>query len=304
MIKRHYSTSSTDLSPYYQYLAQIVAQFAQNDGKTASPIPALSFYRHNRPEYALPCLYPMGLVVAVQGKKQVRCGSQTQDYDVGEVLFVGADLSAYSYVPECNSENPYLSLLIEWDMPFLAQLVASLPPLSVSSALPSNPLHVLPADEALLDAIVRLCDTWREPDLCAHLAPLIQQEIALRVLCHPQGVAIRQMLAQHSPMPSISRVAAWIRHHVAEKTSLAELADMANMSESSFRQHFRRIIGVSPLQYQKQLRLQQARQLLLNENKSVAQVALAVGYESVSQFSREYHRFFGVTAMADKGHAQ
>ncbi|MDO4247827.1 MAG: AraC family transcriptional regulator [Neisseria sp.] len=289
---------SQSMAAAYQTLARLAEKIARNDGKTATAVSSLSVYRHSTPVYSLPCLYPQGLVLALQGSKTVCCGQDSLTYRVGECLFAGADLSALSYVPECCPTQPYLGLVIELDWHLLARAAAELPD-GGASGHGGIPLAIVPADEKLLAAVARLLELTGEPDLLPHLAPLIEAEIAYRLLSGASRAHLRRMLTARSQQ--ISRVAAWLKQHYREKTSLSDLAAMAHMSESSFRQHFRRLIGTSPMQYQKQLRLQQARQLLLSEHITAAQAAAAVGYESPSQFSREYRRFFGLPPAADTG---
>ena len=138
-----------------------------------------------------------------------------------------------------------------------------------------------------------------QPDLVPHLAPLIQQEITVRLLTGPHGPHLRHIVTVGSPSQQIATAVAWLKQNFIEAFRVDDLADRAHMSPSTFRQHFRSITGVSPLQYQKQLRLQEARQLMLNENHDAGSAAGQVGYESPSQFSREYSRLFGAPPQRD-----
>ena len=295
------------LQAAYARLADKVAVLARNDGRRDSVVPGLGFYRHDHPEHALPCVYPMGLALTLQGHKQVRCGTHRCDYGVGQLLFVGADLSALSYVPDGCSGKPCLGLVIELDRSLLARVVAGLPDepaAPVDTSATRAPMLLLPVDETLLAAVARLVALVDEPALIMHLAPLLQAEIAVRLLMGEHAARLRGLLAAHSPMQKISRSAAWLREHCAEKIPMTTLARMSHMSASSFRRHFAQIMGLSPLQYQKQWRLQQARQLLLGERISVTEAAARVGYESPSQFSRDYRRLFGVPPLKDLSRAR
>jgi AraC-like DNA-binding protein len=154
-------------------------------------------------------------------------------------------------------------------------------------------------DAALLNALVRLVTLLDEPTLVPRLAPLIQQEITVRLLTGPHGPHLRRLVIAGSPGQQIAKVVAWLKQNFAQPLQGDDLADRAHMSPSTFRQHFRALTGVSPLQYQKQLRLQEARQLMLNENFDAGSAAGRVGYESASQFSREYSCLFGAPPQRD-----
>jgi transcriptional regulator GlxA family with amidase domain len=155
-------------------------------------------------------------------------------------------------------------------------------------------------DAALLDALVRLVNLLGgEPALIPRLAPLIQQEVIIRLLTGPHGPQLRRLVTSGSPGQQIAKAVAWLKKNFVQALHGDELADRAHMSPSTFRQHFRALTGVSPLQYQKQLRLQEARQLMLNENFDAGSAAVHVGYESASQFSREYSRLFGAPPQRD-----
>jgi transcriptional regulator GlxA family with amidase domain len=154
-------------------------------------------------------------------------------------------------------------------------------------------------DAALLDALVRLVKLLGEPTLLPRLAPLIQQGIATRLLVGPHGPQLRHLVTSGSPSQQIAKAVAWLKQNFVQALHVDDLADRAHMSPSTFRQHFRALTRVSPLQYQKQLRLQEARQLMANENVDAGSAAGRVGYESASQFSREYSRLFGAPTQRD-----
>ena len=151
----------------------------------------------------------------------------------------------------------------------------------------------------MLDALIRLVTLLDEPPLVPKLAPLIQQEISIRLLTGPHGSQLRRLVTAGSPSQQIAKAVAWLKQNFVEALHGDDLADRAHMSPSTFRQHFRALTGLSPLQYQKQLRLQEARQLMLNQNLDAGSAAGRVGYESASQFSREYNRLFGAPPQRD-----
>jgi transcriptional regulator GlxA family with amidase domain len=151
----------------------------------------------------------------------------------------------------------------------------------------------------LVDALVRLVELLDEPALIARLGPLIQQEITIRLLSGPHGPQLRHLAAAGSPSQQIAKAVVWLKQNFTQALQVDELAARAHMSPSTFRQHFRAITGTSPLQFQKQLRLQEARQLMLSQNIDAASAGGLVGYESASQFSREYSRLFGAPPQRD-----
>ena len=162
-----------------------------------------------------------------------------------------------------------------------------------------RPLSIERLDESLTRALSRLLELLDQPALVALLAPLIKREIIIRLLAGPHGPQLQHLVADGSPSQKISKAVAWLKQNFAQPMQVDELAARVHMSPSTFRQHFRTITGTSPLQYQKQLRLQAARQLMLNQNMDAANASGLVGYESASQFSREYGRLFGAPPLQD-----
>jgi transcriptional regulator GlxA family with amidase domain len=177
-----------------------------------------------------------------------------------------------------------------------------LPPPNEDANAP--PISIEALDPPVLEALHRLMELLDDPPLLPYVAPLIQQEIVFRLFMGRHGSHLRKLVAKESPEQQIARVVAWMKLNFTETVPMAELAAKANMSPSTFRQHFHEITGISPLQYQKQLRLQEARQLMLNQNMDAGLAASAVGYESASQFSREYNRVFGTPPNAMSGECE
>jgi transcriptional regulator GlxA family with amidase domain len=172
-----------------------------------------------------------------------------------------------------------------------------LPPSRRDTARQSLTVETL--DPALLDAALRLVKLLDEPDLALRLAPLVQQEIAIRLLRGPHGPHLRRLGTIGSPSQQIAKAVTWLKRNFVEPLRVDDLADRAHMSPSTLRQHFRAITGLSPLQFQKQLRLQEARQLMLSQSLDAGSAAARVGYQSASQFSREYGRLFGAPPQRD-----
>ena len=190
-------------------------------------------------------------------------------------------------------------MMLTLDVRSIVQMASEMnePPPRREEVSRSISFELLDAD--LLDALSRLVKLLGQPALIAGLAPLIQQEVILRLLTGPHGPQLRRLVTAGSPSQQVAKAVAWLKQNFTQALDGDELADRAHMSPSTFRQHFRALTGVSPLQYQKQLRLQEARQLMLNENLDAGSAGGRVGYESPSQFSREYSRLFGAPPQRD-----
>jgi AraC-like DNA-binding protein len=280
-------------------LARLVAAIAQTDGDYNTDIAALALYRRSAASDPMPCIYGLGLGIALQGGKRVTLGGEIYDYGPGQSLVTSVDLPVVSYVTRASAAEPYLGLWLELDGRSIAQVSAGMDwaaPLHPASA---RAMSVVSLDEGLVQALARLVRLLDEPLLIAQIGPLIQQEIIVRLLGGAHGAMLRHLITAGSPGQQIARVISWLKLHFTEDFPIDALASQAHMSPSTFRQHFRAVAGMSPLQYLKQLRLQDARQLMLNEDIDAGSAALRVGYESASQFSREYTRLFGAPPLRD-----
>jgi len=274
-------------------LASLVAEIAQTDGDYTTPMPELMIYRRSLATEPMPCIYGLGLAITVQGGKRVTLGNEVFDYGPGQSLITAVDLPVVSYVTRASSTEPYLGIRLELDARTIAKLATEIDfpsPLRESSV---RAMSVVAMDEGLLEALIRLIRLLNQPTLSHQIAPLIQQEIAVRLLNGQHGLTLRHLVALGSPNQQIAKVITWLKQNFSSGVSMDDLASKAHMSPSTFRQHFRAVAGMSPLQYLKNLRLQEARQQMMNEELDAGSAAVRVGYESASQFSREYSRLFG-----------
>jgi len=280
-------------------LAQAIGRLAQNDGCCPTALPQLTFFRSSVRTPPMHCLYGLGLGVIAQGGKQVSLAREVIEYGPGQSLLTTVELPVVAQITRADLARPFLGMALALDARALVQLAAemALPPLPRER--PPRAISLGPMDAPLLDALARLVRLLDEPQLIAPIAPLVQQEIMVRLLCGPHGLYLRHLLATGSPSHQIAHAMAWLRQNFSQDVLMDELAARAHMSPSTFRQHFRDLAGMSPLQYQKQLRLQQARQLMLNDALDAGNTAARVGYESVSQFNREYSRLFGAPPQRD-----
>jgi len=282
-------------------LARLVSALAQTDGDYTSAIASLAFYRRSAASDPMPCIYGLGLGIALQGDKRVTLGSEIYDYGPGQSLLTSVDLPVVSYVTRASAAEPYLGLRLALDGRRIAQIAAGmdLPAAPAPTPAHARAMSVVCLEQGLAEALIRLVRLLGEPHLVGQIAPLIEQEIIVRLLCGAHGATLRALVTAGSPSQQIARVLNWLKLHFAEDFAIDDLAAQAHMSPSTFRQHFRALAGMSPLQYLKQLRLQDARQLMLNEDIDAGSAAVRVGYESASQFSREYARLFGAPPQLD-----
>jgi AraC-like DNA-binding protein len=280
-------------------LARAIGNVVQTDGDHNTGIPALTLHRRSGPTEPLHCIYNLGLGVVAQGDKQVLLGDESIDYGPGQSMLTTIDLPVVSHVRRATRAEPFLGMMLTLDVRSIVQMASEMDETRQRREDGSRSISFEVLDADLLDALVRLVKLLGQPALVPGLAPLIQQEVILRLLTGPHGPQLRRLVTAGSPSQQVARAIAWLKQHFVEALDGDELADRAHMSPSTFRQHFRALTGVSPLQYQKQLRLQEARGLMLNENLDAGSAGGRVGYESPSQFSREYSRLFGAPPQRD-----
>lgn len=289
----------TDPHRLTESLRRRLMSVARTDGDFSTTIPGLSVHRRDHTTEAIPCIYDLGLAVTVAGTKEVLAGNERFEYGAGEALFASVDMPVTSRVLSATPASPYLGMMLRLE-PRLVLKVAS--GLSIPRGRPgvSNSALTLGALGAeVVDALERLVVLLDAPELLATVAPLIIQEIIARLLISPHGPQFMHLNAGGTPRSQVAQCMAWLKQHFDESISIDALAEQAHMSPSTFRAHFKSVSGMSPLQYIKQLRLLEARQLMLNDGLDAGTSGLRVGYESVSQFSREYARLFGTPPSRD-----
>ena len=263
-----------------------------------TPIPGVTLMRAHAPTVPVGSLCQPLLCVVAQGRKRVLLGEKLFEYDSAKYLIASVDLPITGVVCEASVETPYLALSFVLDPATLAAMLLDMPQ-SADGGKPFPGLAVSPMIPDLLDPVLRLLRLLDRPADAKMLAPLAEREILYRLLLGPQGPMLRQIALADSRLSQIARAVQWIRAHYAEALRIEHLAAVARMSESSFHRHFRAVTSMSPLQYQKQTRLQQARARLLASAQNAAAVGFEVGYDSPSQFSREYSRLFGAPPGRD-----
>lgn len=243
-------------------------------------------------------VYEPCLCIIAQGSKEVRLADDSFRLDPAQFLLVSVDLPVDARVSEASADSPYLGLRISLDPKVVGELLADGTDVWSSSSSERG-LAVTPVESHLLDAVTRLVKLLDSARDIKPLAPLVLREITHRVLSGPQGLRLRQISLAGAPAYRIARAIRWLKNHFSDPLRIESLAKHVGLSTSSFHLHFKNVTALTPLQYQKRLRLQEARSLMLGEKLDAAEAAFRVGYESPSQFSREYRRMFGAAPRQD-----
>jgi AraC-like DNA-binding protein len=247
----------------------------------------------------LHCIFSLGLGVVAQGHKQALVGKEVVNYGPGQSMLASIDLPVISHVTRASIEEPMLGLMLTLDSRDIVKTATEMQLPAPPRTPAFTPITIETLDDALIGVLIRLIELLDQPALAPQLAPLFQQEIIVRLLAGPHSPQLQHLAANGSPSQQIARAVTWLKQNFSKGLQVDDLAAHAHMSPSTFRQHFRNMTGTSPLQYQKQLRLQEARQLMLNLGIDAGSAAIQVGYESASQFSREYSRLFGAPPQQD-----
>jgi AraC-like DNA-binding protein len=281
-------------------LAELRALISRHavSGQTATSIAGVRLMACSVPTEPIPSVSEAAIAVVAQGAKRTVLGEQVFEYGAGQYLVVSVDLPIVSHVVRASGEEPFLAAGLTFNPAMIATLLLET---ADSDSVAVGPLGIgtSEATTELLEAFVRLLRLLDHPRDVAVLRPMIEREVLWRLLASGQGARVRQIGLADSRLAQIGRAIRWIREHYAEVFRIEDLARLTAMSASSFHRHFRAITAMSPLQYQKQIRLQEARARLLAEPQDVASVGYEVGYDSPSQFSREYSRLFGAPPGED-----
>jgi AraC-like DNA-binding protein len=280
-------------------LGKSIARWTDKGDQIVTAIPGLSLYRRDEPTQPASGMYEPSICLTAQGAKRVLLGDDIYVYDAHHFLITSVDLPTVWQIIEANREKPCLGLMLKLDQREISQLMvdSNLPPPRAQQS--SRGMATGEVTLPLLTAFQRLIDLLAEPRDIPILAPIIQREISYRLLVGDQGARLRQMASAGSQSQQIARAIDWLKGNFTRALRIDDLATQVNMSTSTFHHHFRALTAMSPLQYQKRLRLNEARRLMLTEHLDATAAAFQVGYESPSQFSREYNRLFGAPPLRD-----
>lgn len=293
------ANSRTSAAGLLGLLAQAVERIATVSGDHRTALPELTLHRRNRPSQPVHCVYTLGMALTVQGSKHVLLGDKDLSYGIGQSLLTTMDLPVSYYITRATATEPYLGMMLRFDRSLITQIASKIVGVRHGRKEALECMWIQRPDAPVLDAFHRLISLLNEPALPPHLAPLIQEESIIRLLMGPQSAYLWNLVNTASPTQQIAQSVSWLRLHFAEELRVPDLAERSNMSLTTFREHFRSITGMSPVQFQKMLRLQEARQLMLDQDVSAGRASALVGYESASQFTREYRRLFGAPPKAD-----
>src|SRR5580698_4061898 len=282
-----------------QELTARVARLAPFDGTHQSALPSLALTRSSVPTLRMPTVYQPCLGIVVQGRKRAVLNDEVFHYDALNYLVVSVTLPGMGQVIEASPEHPYLSLRLNLDLEEIARLVLQLGDRGPSPATGDRGLFVARLDEPLLDAVLRMVKLLDTPEDIEVLAPVVQREIYYRVLRGDLGHRLVDLAQTEGGNHRIVRAIEWLKQHYAAPLRIEELADSVHMSASALHHRFKAVTAMSPLQFQKHLRLHEARRLMFAEGVECAIAGHRVGYESSSQFSREYRRLFGAPPRAE-----
>ena len=295
---------STPIPPQDE-IAALISRHAPRTGDFTTAIGNLTFHRQSSVTESLFHAARPSVAIIAQGAKDVTLGTETFHYSRMQYLLTSVDLPVQVRVVEASEDKPHLCVVLGIDIADVAALLDS-----ESGAAGAAQQKILPATRGisvsdvspdLLDAMLRLVRLLDKPGDIATLAPLIRRELTYRLLNGPVGARLRHIALASSQSHQVAQAIDWIKHHYAQPLRIEHLAGMANMSMSSLHHHFKAITAMTPMQYQKLLRLQEARRLMLVEQIDAGTAGYRVGYASESQFSREYSRQFGRAPMRDVG---
>jgi AraC-like DNA-binding protein len=280
-------------------LAVLIEKYSTGDGIHATAVRGLRCIKLSAPNMKLPAVYEPSLCVIVQGSKQVLLEDEIYRYAPPQFLAISVDLPLLGQVLEASEQRPYLCLQVDIDPRQIGELIAQSDENHWTHDDTARGLFVGTLDGATQEAVLRLARLLETPRDIPMLAPMILRELHYRLLSSKYGPAIAQIAIAGSNTHKIGQIIRRMKSSFAAPIRVEELAAMVHMSPSSFHQHFKAVTAMSPLQYYKRLRLTEARHILLSENADAASTAYRVGYESTSQFSREYARMFGAPPMRD-----
>lgn len=280
-------------------LASNILRWTEQEAYYPTKVPGLTVFKKTDASRPAAGFYEPSVCLIAQGAKRVQLGDESYIYDTEHYLFSGVLLPVVTQVIDASDEKPYLGLKLTFDYQEITQLMtdSQVPPPKERHSGRGMATGTLTA--SLIDAFQRLVDLIDEEPHIPTLAPMVRREIFYRLLVGEQGATLRQLAAMGTQTHQVAKAISWLKTNFSKTVRIEKLAEIASMGVSTFHHHFRNMTAMSPLQYVKQLRLQEARKLMLTEHLDAASAAFQVGYESPSQFSREYGRLYGCSPAKD-----
>ena len=280
-------------------LKEKLLKWLPEQSRLETPIPGLALTRHDENTSAIRCFYAPMIALVVQGFKRSMIGDHEANYGELHCVTVGIDMPGVFHITDASSQAPFLSLSVKLDRRIITQLITEAPSIVTAQEGEVTPIVVDEASKDLLQAFSRLVELLDTPSRISVLAPMILREIHYYLLCGSQGKCLRLFNTNGTQANQIAQAISLLRENYTSPLRMEELARYVNMAPSTFNRHFKEVTSLSPLQFQKRLRLYEAERLMLIEGKDAGTAALMVGYESGSQFNREYKRQFGAPPRKD-----
>ncbi len=290
------SSGKPDTTP----LARCISAYAPHDGSFEMRVPGLHVSRFSKTNGE--CVHALrlpSLCIIAQGAKSVIVGEEVYEYDATRMIVFSVALPVAAQVTQASPAKPYLSIKLDLEPRKIAELVLKVFPHGLPPVQERRAVYVAPLDLSVLNAATRLLECLPQPGDVELVAPLVVDEILIRLLRSPIGIRVAQMGFAESSVDRVAKAISWLRANFSQPIKVDELAELVHMSVSSFHEHFKSVTSMSPLHYQKVLRLQEARRLMLSAMMDASTASQRVGYLSASQFSREYSRFFGNAPTKD-----
>jgi AraC-like DNA-binding protein len=276
-----------------EQLKKKLLQWLPYQSRIATAIPGLFLSRRDSTNLVETCFYSPTVGIVAQGFKRSVIGNKEYQYGEGYCVTVGVDMPSVNHIIDASPEKPFLAVSIKLDRYLVTQLATEVPPDPQNGNRSHSGVIVAEATFDILDAFLRLVSLLDTPERITILAPMIIREIHYHLLIGSQGGCLRLVSTLGTQTNQIAQAISWLRENYREPLLIDKLARQVSMAESTFHRHFRKVTNLSPLQFQKRLRLYEAQRLMLAEDKDAATAALHVGYESATQFNREYKRQFG-----------
>ncbi len=280
-------------------LKEKLLKWLPEQSRLETPISGLALTRHDENTSAIRCFYTPMIALVVQGFKRSMIGDHEANYGELHCVTVGIDMPGVFHITDASPQAPFLSLSVKLDRRIITQLITEAPSIVTVQEGEVTPIVVDEVGKDLLQAFSRLVELLDTPSRIPVLAPMILREIHYYLLCGSQGKCLRLFNTNGTQANQIAQAISWLRENYTSPLRMEELARYANMAPSTFNRHFKEVTSLSPLQFQKRLRLYEAERLMLLEGKDAGTAALMVGYESGSQFNREYKRQFGAPPRKD-----
>lgn len=282
-----------DIDKSKDYLKQTVLNLMPAPGDYETSLTGVHLYRRDQTTETQTCVYHPMIIKMVQGYKRAFMGEEEYRYGEDNIMLTGVDMPGASMICEASPDVPSTAISIDLDKNLIAQLALEVPykPLEDTSVVKG--VQVQPLDANLLDAFVRLAELLDSPEKLSVLGPMIVYEIHYLLLVGPNGHKLRSFYTLGSQGNQVAQAITWLKQNLAVTVHIEELAEKVHMAPSTFHRHFKEVTTLSPLQFQKRLRLHEAQRLMVTQGLDVSSAGMAVGYESLSQFNREYKRLFG-----------